>query len=281
MAKTISKTKTKSIIRKGPASGKKSNDFIVVKEDEPATIVPILPTGEINSIDLHAFWAINPAVTFACIKGSDDAGDGCPGCLLGDKAGYRAFLPVLDAEGELKVFPFGISVERQLVTLEDELGTIVGTKLRVKRTGNGLATKYQVINLGKEVKIDVDEDDAAKFVEAHIEIKDRDKIVDELTAAGLMGKKKKSKLAEEEDEDEDNDEEEEDDDDEEVTPVKSKKAKVVEEEDDDEDDDEDEEDETPVKKSVKKVPAKKVPVKKAAPVAKKPVKKSKKSDDWE
>lgn len=260
---TKTKKGTKSIIRRGPASAKKSNVFIAVKEDEPANVVPVLPTGNIVSIDLHAFWAVNPAVTFACIKNSDDAGDGCPGCDLGDKAGYRAFLPVLDSEGELKVLPFGISVERQLVTLEDELGTIVGKKLRIKRTGSGLATKYQVINLGKDIEVDVEESDAETFVESHIEIKDRDKIVEELVSAGLMGGKKKSKVVEEEEDLEDEaDEEEEDDEDE-----------ADEEEDD-------EEDEKPVKKTAIKKPVKPVkPVKKVA--EKKVVKKSKaKDDDW-
>lgn len=261
MVKTTTHKKVKSVIRRGPSTGKKSNTFIVVKEDEPANIVPILPTGEIISIDLHAFWAVNPAVTFACIKNSDDAGDGCPGCKLGDKAGYRAFLPVLDSEGEMKVFAFGISVERQLVTLEDELGSIVGKKLRIKRTGSGLGTKYQVINLGKEVDTsEVDTEEAAEFVEGQIEVKDRSKIIEELRAAGLMGAKKKGEEEEEEVEEEE----------------------LEDEEEADEEESEDEEDEP--KKATKKPLAKKTPIKKvpAKKVVKKVAgKKGKSDDDWE
>ena len=205
-------TKTaKGIIRKGPSGGKKSNDFIAVKEDEPVTIVPVLPTGEIFSIDLHAFWAVNPAVTFACIANLDDAGDGCPGCNLGDKAGYRAFLPVLDSEGDLKVFPFGISVERQLVTLEEELGEIVGLKLRVKRSGTGLSTKYQIINTGRTAEVEISTKEALKFVESKIEVKDRAQILKELREANLL-KDGKSEDDEPDDEDEDEDVEEEEED---------------------------------------------------------------------
>lgn len=275
-------TTKKSIIRKGPSGGKKSNDFIAVKEDEPVTVVPVLPTGEIVSIDLHAFWAVNPAVTFACIKDTDDAGDGCPGCMLDDKAGYRAFLPVLDGEGELKVFPFGISVERQLVTLEDELGSIVGKKLRIRRTGTGLSTKYQVINTGRDVSVSVKAKSAADFVESKIEIKDRDKIMEELEAAGLWTldgkKKKKSKPVDEEDDDETEDEDLDEEDDDETEDDTD--------ETDDEETDDEEEDEKPVRSKVKAKPSKAPAKKVAKPAPKTKVIEKKKSrkvadDDWE
>lgn len=192
--------KTKSVIRKGPSSGNGNKTFIKVKEDEPVTIVPILATSEIVSIDLHAFWQTNPAVTFACLDGTED---GCPGCELGDKAAYRAFLPVLDNDGDMKMFAFGISVERQLVTLEEELGEITGLKLRVKRTGSGLSTKYQIINTGKTVEVEVSEKEATKFVESNIEVKDHDQILKELREAGLMEKSKSKAKVVEDDDDED------------------------------------------------------------------------------
>jgi hypothetical protein len=197
--------KAKSVIRKGPSSGRGNKTFIAVKEDEPVTIVPILPTEQIVSIDLHAFWTVNPAVTFACLDGTDE---GCPGCELGDKAAYRAFLPVLDSEGDMKMFAFGISVERQLVTLEEELGEIVGLKLRVKRTGTGLATKYQVINTGKNTEVEVTEKEATKFVESNIDVKDRDTIESDLRAAGLLGGKSASKKAKDEDDETEEEEDE-------------------------------------------------------------------------
>lgn len=239
----MSKMSSPSVVRKGPSSGRGNKVFIAVKEDEPVTIVPILPTEDISSIDLHAFWQVNPAVTFACLDGTDD---GCPGCELEDKAAYRAFLPVLDSEDKMKMFAFGISVERQLVNLEEELGSIVGLKLRVRRTGSGLGTKYHVINTGKTTDIEVSEKEAAKFVESNIEVKDRDTILKELREAGLL---------------------------------KGGKKKVEEEDEDLEDEDEvDEEDD-----EIEEKPAKKAPVKskKVEPVKGKPVKKGKKDDDWE
>lgn len=193
--------KAKSIIRRGPSGDRGSKDFITLKDGDTVTIVPILATSEIMSIDLHAFWEINPAVTFACLSGTDED---CPGCDLGDEPGYRAFLPVLDGDGEMKVFPFGIGVERKLTALEDEIGDITGLRLRVKRTGSGLKTKYEVINTGKREEVEVEDDDATTFVESKIEVKDHDKIVEELTEAGLMnGSSKKSKKAVEEEEEED------------------------------------------------------------------------------
>lgn len=175
--------KKSAVIRKGPSSARGSTDFISVKEDEPATIVPVLGTKDIVSIDLHAYWEINPAVTFPCLKGSPEK---CPGCENGNKPAYRAFLPVLDGEGNLRVFAFGVSVERQLVTLEDELGEIVGKKLRVRRSGSGLGTKYQVINTGKDVKVEVDAAESGDFVLSRIEVKDRSTILEEMVRGGLL-----------------------------------------------------------------------------------------------
>jgi hypothetical protein len=235
---------SKSIVRKGPSSARGSTDFISVKEDEPATIVPVLGTDGIVSFDLHAYWDINPAVTFPCIKGSAEK---CPGCEQGNKPSYRALLPVLNGDGELRVFAFGISVERQLVTLEEELGGLGGLKLRVRRSGSGLSTKYQVINTGKTVEVDTTEKEASAFALSKIEVKDRSTILDEMVNAGILDEDARESAGEEE---------------EEIAPVAKKKAKVVEIE---------EEDDEPVVK--KKVVAKK----EAAPVKKKKAA----EDEWD
>lgn len=255
---TINKKSARGVIRRGPSGDLGSKDFIKMKDGDTVTVVPVVSTENIMSVDVHGFWELNPAVTFTCLAGTKD---GCPGCDLDNEAGYRAFLPVLDENGELKVFPFGIGIERKLVVLENEIGDIVGLRLRASRSGNGLKTRYEVINTGKRVEVEVDEEEALSFVESKIEIKSHDQVVEELEAAGLMknGSSKKSKRADEDEDDEEEDE----------APVKAKGKKVVK--------DEEEEEETPRAhaKAVKK------PVVKSVKKTSKSRKDDDDDDDWE
>lgn len=66
---------------------------------------------------------------------------------------YRAYLPVLDSEGEPRVFSMGKMVHKQLLEIADATGSIEGLELRLKRTGNGLATRYSVVQKGKRYDV--------------------------------------------------------------------------------------------------------------------------------
>jgi ribosomal protein L12E/L44/L45/RPP1/RPP2 len=148
-----------------------------VSEEDAAVIAPMVNLDDLISLDQHEFWDTNPAVIFPCI------GDGCPGCELGNEAKFKAFLPVMTKDGDPKIYAFGISVERQLVELEDELGGIRGKVMKVKRTGTGMKTKYMVVALGKSIKID---DTTAPDVIKAIGEPTRESIIKMLVDAGVV-----------------------------------------------------------------------------------------------
>lgn len=176
----MAKASSKSVFRKGadaaPQGGGPTN-FLKVTEEEPAVFAPLVTLDELVSIDQHEFWETNPAVLFPCI------GDGCPACAAGHKPKYKAFLPVVTPAGESKIFAFSISIERQIESIAEEVGSLVGVVLKVKRTGSGLRTKYTVISTGKRVKtagvtpIDI---------ESEIEVLSGPQITERLEAIGFI-----------------------------------------------------------------------------------------------
>lgn len=139
------------LIRKGakalPSSGNKP--YLSIKADESVMIAPMTDVDEMISVDQHAIWVDGGnSPMFPCI------GAGCPGCELGDEPKYRASLAVMTKENGPKIFSFGITVARQLAEIAGELGSIKGKMLKVKRTGSGLGTRYTVVAVGKDVKIE-------------------------------------------------------------------------------------------------------------------------------
>jgi ribosomal protein L12E/L44/L45/RPP1/RPP2 len=171
---------TPSFYKKGrpaAAGAPGAGNFLKVSEEDAAVIAPMVNLDDLISLDQHEFWDTNPAVIFPCI------GDGCPGCELGNEAKFKAFLPVMTKDGDPKIYAFGISVERQLVELEDELGGIRGKVMKVKRTGTGMKTKYMVVALGKSIKID---DTTAPDVIKAIGEPTRESIIKMLVDAGVV-----------------------------------------------------------------------------------------------
>lgn len=138
-----------TVIRKGkdalPKGG--SGKFLQIPEGESVTFTALAGLDDLVSVDQHAFWDQNPAVIVPCV------GTDCPACDIGNKSGFKAFLPVLTKEDGPKIYSFGISVLRQLEVLEEELGSLVGQVLKVKRHGSGLSTKYTVVAIGKKISI--------------------------------------------------------------------------------------------------------------------------------
>jgi hypothetical protein len=138
-----------SIIRKGkdalssPASGK----FLKISNDDAVVIAPLAGLEEMISIDQHEFWEVNPAAIVPCIHRK------CPACEAGNSPRFKGFLPVVTKEGEVKVWAFGIKVERNLEDLESELGTLKGQALKFRRTGTGKMTQYIVTPLGRKMNV--------------------------------------------------------------------------------------------------------------------------------
>lgn len=126
-----------------------TSKFMSIEADSAVTIAPLTGTEDMLSAEMHEFWDINPFVSMPCL------GKDCPSCKLGNKSKFKAFLQVVTQDKSVKIFPFGISVARQIEELDEALDSVKGQVIRIKRNGSGLKTRYVVTALGK--KIDVDE----------------------------------------------------------------------------------------------------------------------------
>lgn len=132
--------------------------FLRIKDGEAAVFAPLLGLDEMIRANMHEHWDVNPAVFHPCI------GTNCPGCAVGNEARFRGYLPVYTKDGETVIYPFTITVYRQLLELEEEVegGTLRGYVVKVKRTGTGFNTKYTVLGTGKN--LDVSELEVPEFV---------------------------------------------------------------------------------------------------------------------
>lgn len=171
----------KAIFRKGArAAGGETSVFVKVKADEPVSFVPLVPLDEMTSIDQHEFWDTNPALIFPCIGSKV-----CPACKAGNKPKYKGFLPVmLRDEAEPKILAFGITVERQIGSIAEEIGDITGQVFRLKKTGTGMTTKYTIVPTGK--KVDVSKVEIIN-PEDHIMVLDQEEITIKMRALGEIG----------------------------------------------------------------------------------------------
>lgn len=176
--------KKKSAIRRGmgvlkdrPAGG--GGSFVSVSDGEQVELVPMVDMDDMVSYDQHAIWldAGNSPI-FACIDGT---GEQCPGCQMGEKPRFRAFLPVLTQEGP-KIWAFGITMARQLSEIDDAVDGIAGKVMRLRRTGSGINTRYTVITTGKERDVSAA---APLDVEENLGPTDRMGILELLNRAGI------------------------------------------------------------------------------------------------
>jgi len=137
------------LFKKGPAVSATSRKglFVSINDDESVALASLVEIGEMLSADVHEFWEINPFVTFPCL------GTDCPGCRIDNPTRFKAYLPVVNREGETKIFSFGIRVANQLTDIESAIGNIKGKILRIKRTGKGLKTQYSVVPTGGNIDV--------------------------------------------------------------------------------------------------------------------------------
>ena len=153
--------------------------FISVKADEALSFASLIGLDDLISADMHQFWDVNPAAIFHCLGGDD-----CPGCKLGNDPGFKAYLPIVTRDGDVKIFPIGISIVRQLDEYESEVGSIAGKVIKIRRVGSGLKARYTVVPLGKELDITAHD---IPDVEAALQPTGRKEIVELLKSRGLVG----------------------------------------------------------------------------------------------
>jgi len=199
-------SKKDKIFRKGSGRIRKAGEkgkFLSIQPDDRISMTPLVdPMVDMISTDIHEHWDVNPFVAHPCLR---LAGTKCPSCEMGHEPRFKAYLPVMLRDGDVKVFAFGISVYRKIELLSEELGNLVGKVLRVVRTGSGLKTRYDVIATGKKVNIDdVEEIDIIKLLGPT----NYDEILELLESRGIRtatvsGSSKKSSSKEDWEDDED------------------------------------------------------------------------------
>ena len=146
----------------------KGGRFLNLKPDEPIDVVMLHSLDEIQSVNQHDWWDINPAPHLVCL------GDECPSCGLGNEARLKSYIAVVTKEQEVKYFKAGVSVVRQLEKYEKAVGDLTGRVMRFEKNGVGLKTKYSVLMLGKKI-------DVSKFA-----MPDLEELLGDLTVSGQI-----------------------------------------------------------------------------------------------
>ena len=135
--------------------------FLSLKEGDTIQMAPLVGLDGMVSADMHEYWNIKPAIYHPCVGARK-----CPGEAVGNDPRFKGYLPVLVKDQGIMIYPFTISVYKQLEQLEnalDEGETLAGFVLRVSRTGSGLATRYTVLGIGK--RIDVKDSEVPDFID--------------------------------------------------------------------------------------------------------------------
>jgi len=158
-----------------------TNKFWGLKAGETKDVVILHDVSDIVSAEQVALWDFNPALIWTCT----DVGD--PSRDIGAKPSYRAYVPVLvDIDGNkvIKIWSCTRTVHSQLHDISEALGeSLVGLIVKVKRTGEGLTTKYSVTNTGRRAKNmpEADEIPSSQDVIDMLDVKDRAGIIDYIT----------------------------------------------------------------------------------------------------
>lgn len=175
-----------SFVKKGKENigGGGNNVFVKLPPNEPISITPLTGLDEMISFEHHSIWLdAGNSPQFPC---SQD--ENCPGCMIGNQARSRGLLNVMiktDEGMKVQVWAFGMSVMKSLAEIEEAMdnGSIAGHVIRVKKTGQGLGTKYSVVPTANSAKTMPAESEHIDLVPLVGEL-DRDKIVAMLEEAG-------------------------------------------------------------------------------------------------
>lgn len=148
MAKGFSPLKTGSDPRSEAGT---QNNWLKVEANQVVDVICLIGTEDMISCEQCAIWLKDGNNSPVWVyTGVDD-----PMHDLKLEKRYRAFIPVLTSDTkEVKVFSMSKSVHTAFLDLSDTVGDIKGLEVRIKRTGTGLQTRYQVISKGKRHKVD-------------------------------------------------------------------------------------------------------------------------------
>lgn len=160
----MAKKKARSPFTTGKVTTKPTGDgqaFLSLKDGDTIQMAPLVGLDQMVSADMHEYWNIKPAIYHPCIGARK-----CPGEAVENEPRFKGYLPVLVKDQGVMIYPFTISVYKQLEQLENALDdgeTLAGFVLRVSRTGTGLATRYTVLGIGK--RIDISDSEVPDFID--------------------------------------------------------------------------------------------------------------------
>src|SRR5688500_17744646 len=124
-----------------------SNSWLSIGPNSYADVTALVEVEDIVACEQCAIWLEEGNSPVWVYMGEDD-----PSHDLKIDRRYRAFLPVL-VEGEVKVWPMGKGAHGQLLDIADAGGRLQGMDLRIKRTGSGLGTRYNVVPRGSRTDV--------------------------------------------------------------------------------------------------------------------------------
>lgn len=211
---------------------KKGGSWLNIKPNTSVDITSLVEVDDILSCEQCAIWLEGGNSPVWVYTGPED-----PSHELGVEKRYRAFLPVLNEDGEVQVWAMGKGAHSNILDIADATGKLKGLDIRIKRTGSGLATRYSIVAKGSRSKVShIEEPDvismlgpltpeeARKLIVEKLEMEDYEEVLDRYRGragkAAPKGRKPSAEVApvrgkhvkEEEEEIEDIEDEEEDDD---------------------------------------------------------------------
>lgn len=173
-----------------------SIEFVRIAAGEPAELILLTgvepPEGEkpngsnsLISYQQYTAWVDDlPEGTFSPSFPATGRPDD-PGRIIGLEPKFRGLMIVATTADPTtpKLLSFGKQVFRQLVELEAGLGEpLKGRIVRIVRKGEGMSTRYSVINTGKSV--DIEGDPGVNIVD-HIGSSEPDDVIESLRKVGL------------------------------------------------------------------------------------------------
>lgn len=145
-------------------------NWLKLEAGKPVDVTILVEKEDIITCEQSAIWLDDGNSPVWVFTGPDD-----PSIELDIERRYRAYLPVLMADGSKKVWGMGKMAHTQLLEIADAVGELKGLNVRLKRTGAGLNTRYNVINRGS--RRDVDDEDEVDVV-AMLDPKSPDEVRD-------------------------------------------------------------------------------------------------------
>lgn len=142
------------------ANGSGNNgEWLTIKANESVDVVVLVDKNDIIKADQCAIWLEDGNSPVWVYTGESD-----PSHALKIEKRYRAYLPVLVGD-EPKVWSMGKQSHAMILEIADASGTLKGTVLRIKRTGERLNTKYTIVPMGKRKDVShVDEVDVISML---------------------------------------------------------------------------------------------------------------------